>query len=38
MGIAVFLGMRFVVMDESKPPSEVAEIMTDLIANGIRSG
>jgi AcrR family transcriptional regulator len=37
MGIAVFLGMRFVVMDESKPPSEVAEIMTDLIANGIRS-
>jgi AcrR family transcriptional regulator len=36
MGIAVFLGMRFVVMDESKSPSEVADIMTDLIANGIR--
>ena len=36
MGIAVFLGMRFVVMDESKSPSEVAAIMTDLIANGIK--
>jgi AcrR family transcriptional regulator len=36
MGIAVFLGMRFVIMDESKSPSEVAEIMTDLIANGIK--
>lgn len=37
MGIAVFLGMRFVVMDESKSPAEVAEIMTDFIANGIVS-
>ena len=36
MGIAVFLGMRFVIMDESKSPAEVADIMTDLIANGIR--
>lgn len=36
MGIAVFMGMRFVIMDESKSPSEVADIMTDLIANGIR--
>ena len=36
MGIAVFLGMRFVIMDESKSPSEVADIMTDLIANGIK--
>ena len=36
MGIAVFLGMRFVIMDESKSPSEVADLMTDLIANGIR--
>jgi AcrR family transcriptional regulator len=36
MGIAVFLGMRFVIMDESKPPSEVADIMIDLIANGIK--
>lgn len=36
MGIAVFLGMRFVLMDESKTPAEVAAIMTDLIANGIR--
>ena len=35
MGIAVFLGMRFVIMDESKSPAEVAEIMTDLIARGI---
>jgi AcrR family transcriptional regulator len=36
MGIAVFLGMRFVIMDESKSPSEVADIMTDLIAKGIK--
>ena len=36
MGIAVFLGMRFVIMDESKSPSEVADIMTDLIARGIK--
>jgi AcrR family transcriptional regulator len=36
MGIAVFSGMRFVIMDESKSPSEVADIMTDLIANGIK--
>ena len=36
MGIAVFLGMRFVIMDESKSPSEVADIMIDLIANGIK--
>ena len=36
MGIAVFLGMRFVIMDESKSPSEVADIMTDLIAGGIK--
>jgi len=36
MGIAVFLGMRFVIMDESKSPSEVADIMTDLIASGIK--
>lgn len=37
MGIAVFLGMRFVIMDESKSPAEVAEIMTDFIANGIKN-
>ena len=36
MGIAVFLGMRFVIMDESKSPSEVADIMIDLIAKGIK--
>lgn len=36
MGIVVFMGMRFVIMDESKSPSEVADIMTDLIANGIK--
>ncbi len=35
MGSAVFMGMRFVIMDESRSPSEVADIMTDLIANGI---
>ncbi len=36
MGIAVFLGMRFVIMDESKSAGEVADIMIDFIAHGIR--
>ena len=36
MGIAVFLGMRFGIMDESKSPAEVANLMIDLIAEGIK--
>jgi len=38
MGIAVFLGMRDADWDESLPASEIAEIVTDLIANGLRPG
>jgi len=37
MGIAVFLGMRYAQWDESIPASEVAEFVTDFIANGIKS-
>ena len=36
MGIAVFLGMRYAEWDENMPASRIAEIVTDLIANGIR--
>ena len=36
MGIAVFLGMRYTDWDESMSASRVAEIVTDMIANGIR--
>jgi AcrR family transcriptional regulator len=36
MGIAVFLGMRYAQWDENTPASRIAEIVTDLIANGIR--
>jgi len=36
MGIAVFLGMKFTEWDDSVPAARVAEIVTDLIANGIR--
>jgi AcrR family transcriptional regulator len=36
MGIAVFLGMRYAQWDENMPASRIAEIVTDLIANGIR--
>jgi len=35
IGIDVFLGMRYAEWDESRPASEIAEIVTDLIANGI---
>lgn len=35
MGMAVFLGMRFAEWDESTPASQIADIVTDLIANGI---
>lgn len=36
MGIAVFLGMKFTEWDDDVPAARVAEIVTDLIANGIR--
>lgn len=36
MGIAVFLGMRYTEWDDNVPAARVAEIVTDLIANGIR--
>lgn len=37
MGMAVTLGMRYAEWDESIPASRIAEIVVDLIANGIRS-
>jgi len=36
MGIAVFLGMKYTEWDNNVPAARVAEIVTDLIANGIR--
>ncbi len=36
MGIAVFLGMRYTEWDDNVPAARVAEIVTDMIANGIR--
>jgi hypothetical protein len=36
MGIAVFLGMKYAEWDDSIPSSRIAEVVTDLIANGIR--
>ena len=36
MGIAVFLGMKYTEWDDKVPASRIAEIVTDLIANGIR--
>ena len=36
MGIAVYLGMRYAEWDDSTSASRIAEIVTDLIANGIR--
>jgi len=36
IGMNVFLGMRYAEWDESRPASEIAEIVTDMIANGIR--
>ena len=35
MGIIVFLGMRHAEWDDSRPASEIAEIIVDLIARGI---
>ncbi len=36
MGMAVFLGMKYAEWDDSIPASRIAEIVTDMIANGIR--
>ena len=36
MGVAVLLGMRYAEWDDGMPASRIAEIVTDLIANGIR--
>jgi AcrR family transcriptional regulator len=36
MGIAVFLGMRYTEWDDNVPAARVAEMVTDMIANGIR--
>jgi len=36
MGIAVFLGMKYTEWDDNVPAARVAEIVTDMIANGIR--
>ena len=35
MGIIVFLGMRYAEWDDSRPAAEIAEVVIDLIANGI---
>lgn len=35
MGIVVFLGMRYADWDDSRPASEIAEVVVDLIARGI---
>ncbi len=36
MGMAVTLGMRYAEWDESIPASQIAQTITDLIANGLR--
>mgnify|MGYP001555369687 CR=1 FL=1 len=38
MGMAVTLGIRYAEWDESVPVSRIAEIVSDLIANGIKPG
>ena len=35
MGISMILGMRYAEWDDSRPASEIAEIVVDLIARGI---
>jgi AcrR family transcriptional regulator len=37
MGMAVFLGMRYAAWDEDETPAKMAEVVTDLIANGIKA-
>jgi hypothetical protein len=36
MGISVYLGMKYTEWDDAVPAARVAEIVTDMIANGIR--
>lgn len=36
IGINVFLGMRYAEWDESRPASEIAESVADLISDGLR--
>jgi AcrR family transcriptional regulator len=38
MGMNVFLGLKFGVMDESRPVDEVARIANALVANGLSRG
>lgn len=35
MGSIVFLGMRYVEWDDERPAAEIAEVVVDLLANGI---
>ena len=35
IGMTVFLGMRFADWDEERPPAEIADAVSDLIANGM---
>ena len=37
MGMVVFLGMRFAEWDDSRPAGEIADIVIDLMARGIKS-
>ena len=36
MGTIIFLGMRYAEWDDSRPSSEIADVVIDLIANGIK--
>jgi AcrR family transcriptional regulator len=38
MGINVFLGLRFGVWAEDRDPAEVAEVMAEMLATGLRAG
>jgi len=36
MGIAVFLGMRYAEWEDSRSAEEIADVVADLVANGLR--
>ena len=38
MGSIVFLGMRYAEWDDTRPAAEIAEVVVDLLANGIAKG
>lgn len=38
MGSIVFLGMRYVEWDDQRPAAEIAEVIVDMLANGIAKG